>query len=122
VEPTFTIKVGDTAVDLTGYPQILVHFTDESGQILARYAKGTKTGYNTADFVQSNQTTNKGQFIIKLQSVVTATFTEGCLYVDVKASETNTNYASNTFQSQDQINQTTAQKVLVVKNISTGGV
>ena len=103
---TFTL-VDDSGVDInlaTAYTGIICILVTDDREILARYSREAYTDVNgnvfdVADFAQSNQTTNTGEFVIRLQRDITSVAPLVKFKWEIKVQAADADYDSSTFDT-----------------------
>jgi len=114
-----------TAINLsTAYAGLVCYLTTDDGNILEQYSRETLTGHNSSDFNQLDQSTNTGQFEIRLQSAVTKAAPIGKFFFEIKAQATDANFTDSTFQTVARVSSSTGPVDFefvnaVTKNIDT---
>ena len=127
-DKVITITLNDdngTAINLsTAYTGLVCYLTTDDGNILQQYSRETLTGHNSSDFNQLNQSTNTGQFEIRLQSAITKPAPVGQFFLEVKAQAADANFTNYTFQTVARISTSTGNVDFefvdaITKNIDT---
>lgn len=95
----FTLTDGNAVpINLTTETEgILVYFYYKNSEVLEKYSRDAKAGFNNTDFEVTDAA--NGEFTIHLQSSKTVSANDGEILAEVKVKQTDADFADNLFRS-----------------------